>query len=1173
MKKISFDAAHALLDLAARMGSPERAKEQLEGAVALHNALCEHRVAYLADEVGMGKTYVALATLALFRHFNPSFRVLVIAPRENIQKKWVKELRNFVAYNVRFADLRIKGLDGEPAREAIACDSLTDWLREVTLDPDRDMFLRLSSFSMALGRRGEDDQQKWRQEIHKCIPYLPKEALGLPNKTDKKLFKDLVAKAINCAAPEYDLVIIDEAHNLKHGFNEHVAARNRVLGLVLGHPQGNLDEQTKKLFSNYGPKARRVLFLSATPVEDKYEQLRNQLDVVGKSAAFPELKREAAKKFLIRRVTTIKAGTEEWTKNLYRREWRHGGVDAHDEPIRFDNDIEQRLVVALVQKKVSELLGHERFGAAFQIGMLASFESFLQTAQVKGSGETEESGNFDDAEQTDDAEEREGIDVGEVNKLAESYRKHFNRELPHPKMDALVKRLSSAWTEGRKALVFVRRVHSVTDLKRKLDEAYDAWIYKRLERDLPEALRTTLEKAWKEYQEERAAKRRGTQELLEATRQGNAEQLDGGDSAEMKAVVQQREATADHGGLDTFFAWFFRGEGPQKYLSGARLQQRFGESNSAYSTFFAMNHVAWLLGTQPGNVRAELALRLKKQEEEINREVNARARHYLSANTPGRAEFFDAAQGAALELLKDSESDLAARAKFVWHQLYEPFWTEADGRNVGDISRWLETKTFFTEIVRRPDLCEILWPEPKTKFEDAFREKELRGRMIASASRLGHAFLDMYVMLIGRIGSMKSGAQEGDHADAEEARILAWLDLLDAQRRTPRSTREWGAFDELAEIATNHELILDVNLPNARTFKLIDATRRIGTLLGKQQPVGGMIGGVNQTLVRQFRMPGYPLVLITTEVLQEGEDLHTFCSDVHHYGIAWTPSAMEQRTGRIDRVRSLTDRRMAIAKEKLNPEEKLQVYYPHLQDTVEVFQVQKVLGRMNEFLKLMHEDILIPESMEKRVQIGPELAKRSAYPKPIEEPLKTAFPVTEEMLQGPRSTRDIAHDVEIVALKRLQSLRTIKVPGMSFEWEAGGFDGYVVGTAHFDERRQPFYLGLRSLGKRIVLRCISPIGRVGMEQRDGRKVEDAAGLTQRESIRLGAISNAKRRSYNLTVEEDVLLGDEAYDCDRASQLVARVVKAADQLERGLLPGKDQKLSVFRKDLIREASSE
>ena len=34
----------------------------------------------------------------------------------------------------------------------------------------------------------------------------------------------------------------------------------------------------------------------------------------------------------------------------------------------------------LVQKKVAEVLQDERFGASFQMGMLASFESFFRTA-------------------------------------------------------------------------------------------------------------------------------------------------------------------------------------------------------------------------------------------------------------------------------------------------------------------------------------------------------------------------------------------------------------------------------------------------------------------------------------------------------------------------------------------------------------------------------------------------------------------------------------------------------------------------------------------------------------------------------------------------------------------------------------------------------------------------
>ncbi len=46
---------------------------------------------------------------------------------------------------------------------------------------------------------------------------------------------------------------------------------------------------------------------------------------------------------------------------------------------------------------------------------------------------------------------------------------------------------------------------------------------------------------------------------------------------------------------------------------------------------------------------------------------------------------------------------------------------------------------------------------------------------------------------------------------------------------------------------------------------LPDAGRFLGTFLGEQQPIGGMFGQINQTLIRQFRMPGYPLVLITTD--------------------------------------------------------------------------------------------------------------------------------------------------------------------------------------------------------------------------------------------------------------------------------------------------------------------
>jgi len=65
----------------------------------------------------------------------------------------------------------------------------------------------------------------------------------------------------------------------------------------------------------------------------------------------------------------------------------------------------QRLIVALVQKKVSEILGSAKFNNSFQIGMLASFESFPRDDEGKPKGD-DEATVFDDAEQTDDEDER-----------------------------------------------------------------------------------------------------------------------------------------------------------------------------------------------------------------------------------------------------------------------------------------------------------------------------------------------------------------------------------------------------------------------------------------------------------------------------------------------------------------------------------------------------------------------------------------------------------------------------------------------------------------------------------------------------------------------------------------------------------------------------------------------
>lgn len=55
-------------------------------------------------------------------------------------------------------------------------------------------------------------------------------------------------------------------------------------------------------------------------------------------------------------------------------------------------------------------------------------------------------------------------------------------------------------------------------------------------------------------------------------------------------------------------------------------------------------------------------------------------------------------------------------------------------------------------------------------------------------------------------------------------------------------------------------------------------------------------------LMRAFNTPFFPDILVCSEVMGEGVDLHRYCRYVIHHDLAWNPSQIEQRTGRVDRL-------------------------------------------------------------------------------------------------------------------------------------------------------------------------------------------------------------------------------------------------------------------------------
>ena len=198
---------------------------------ALHNILCRRPVAYLADEVGMGKTYQALGLAALAWNQKPGARILFLSPRQNLQEKWIDDYKGFFASNYRrrqkMGDDRVTSvLFGEPVHRPIAFDNLRSWTPTIGMPERIAPFLRHTSFMRPVFIRSSDltgdmDQlwRDWRDRFRGWALFQSKRPRGLsPDKVSGKL-NLAFALALNAklaaeaprGEPYFDLVVVDEA--------------------------------------------------------------------------------------------------------------------------------------------------------------------------------------------------------------------------------------------------------------------------------------------------------------------------------------------------------------------------------------------------------------------------------------------------------------------------------------------------------------------------------------------------------------------------------------------------------------------------------------------------------------------------------------------------------------------------------------------------------------------------------------------------------------------------------------------------------------------------------------------------------------------------------------------------------------------------------------------------
>lgn len=107
-----------------------------------------------------------------------------------------------------------------------------------------------------------------------------------------------------------------------------------------------------------------------------------------------------------------------------------------------------------------------------------------------------------------------------------------------------------------------------------------------------------------------------------------------------------------------------------------------------------------------------------------------------------------------------------------------------------------------------------------------------------------------------------------------------------------------------------------------------------------------------QRLMLAFNTPFFPEVLVASSVLAEGVDLHLNCRHVIHHDLSWNPSTLEQRTGRVDRIGSKAE---TVSKP-------IGVFFPYIAGTQDEKQYRVVMDRERWFQVLMGENYRTDEA-------------------------------------------------------------------------------------------------------------------------------------------------------------------------------------------------------------------
>lgn len=896
---------------------------QEKGATALCKILQGRQYAYLADEVGMGKTYQAIGVISMLLKEKSDARILIIAPSERVQRNWEYEINNF-----RKENLKDKNLDKSIKLKKIKNkgDFIASFKKDSQNKDSENIFIiRLTIFSTIADFIVKKGSPEYSYSGEISVKKLFKGLTCVTGSSEKYKFNSqdsekicgkfnsqdsgkICGKFLRNYTPYFDLVVIDEAQNIRNENNATVflnywlglkrwSAPEGKLGEVFDHITQKNDEDFEHITQKNGEvfecipqknKESKFLLLSATPTHRGIESLKNQISYF-EDQKTDKFTQDYLSDFLIRRLRTYD-GKKKYNKYNIRE------ITTNDisKDLNEDNKdgLMQRLFLALVQSKLA--INEVKNNARYKIGFLETFESYSPTDSSQKDAETGEYKEFENGASQKDGEKGFAPDKKILKSIKKSFDDSFNKKCkreypPHPKLgfmenevkELLNKTQSCLTNAPEKALVFVRRLASANELEKRLNKVYEDKIISYWAHEL--GIGESFKEIQKEFEDR--YKKKVEKEIDNAT--------------ETKEAVEEREESElrkwlaikkDH-----------RGRG---YYAVSKFKKSLNNK-----TLFSENYYSAYLKKDVNEIVDDDFVN------EVNAYIAGNGRYVSEHNGEKRynsPEILPVCCYVALKRKKETE-----KAEFI-KKFYDikRGGNENCGYSKSSIKKILKQDSVWNQMIAKGVNIDNQDPY-KREVLKAVAEKYIKSS--EAVLELLYAYIkakenELCKLVVERLFSEKCthGVRIKELFENGEL-VCKELHILDSEEKEDGKSKDGMTVTEL---------------------------RKNLSFLNWQQWVMSATGGNdNERARKRFNTPFYPDIIVCTDVFKEGINLHLFCNHVYHYGLAWTPGDLEQRVGRVDRVFSKTYRERI----EQGKETKVKINYPYLGKSIDELQLKQVL--------------------------------------------------------------------------------------------------------------------------------------------------------------------------------------------------------------------------------------